>query len=105
MITWRTFCIGISANLVVATALAFGLDLADKKFPPPLEKAVEVSPEVVDANGQLLRAFATSEGRWRLRTTAADVDPQFIRMLVAYEDQRFWQHRGVDPRAVARAAL
>ncbi|MCE3519648.1 transglycosylase domain-containing protein, partial [Escherichia coli] len=35
----------------------------------------------------------------------ADVDPQFIRMLVAYEDQRFWQHRGVDPRAVARAAL
>ncbi|SDP17982.1 penicillin-binding protein 1C [Phyllobacterium sp. OV277] len=105
MITWRTFCIGISANLVVATVLAFGLDLADRKFPPPLEQAREVSPEVVDANGQLLRAFATSEGRWRLQTTAADVDPQFVRMLVAYEDQRFWQHRGVDPQALARAAL
>ncbi|MGO4447433.1 penicillin-binding protein 1C [Phyllobacterium sp. TAF24] len=105
MITWRTFCIGISANLVVATVLAFGLDLADRKFPPPLQQAREVSPEVVDANGQLLRAFATSEGRWRLQTTAADVDPQFVRMLVAYEDQRFWQHRGVDPQALARAAL
>ncbi len=105
MITWRTFCIGLSANLVVATVLAFGLDLADRKFPPPLEQAREVSPEVVDANGQLLRAFATSEGRWRLQTTAADVDPQFVRMLVAYEDQRFWLHRGVDPQALARAAL
>jgi penicillin-binding protein 1C len=101
----RTLCIGISANLVLATLLAFGLDLADRAFPPPLEKAREASTEVLDANGQLLRAFATSEGRWRLRTTAKHVDPQFVRMLIAYEDQRFWRHRGVDPVALARAAL
>jgi penicillin-binding protein 1C len=101
----RKLRIGISANLVLATVLAFGLDLADRTFPPPLEKAREVSTEVLDADGQLLRAFATSEGRWRLGTTAKDVDPQFVRMLIAYEDQRFWQHRGVDPIALARAAV
>ena len=101
----RKICIGISANLVLATMLAFGLDAADRAFPPPLEKAREVSTEVLDADGQLLRAFATSEGRWRLGTTAKDVDPQFIRMLIAYEDQRFWQHRGIDPIALARAAV
>lgn len=105
MFTWRTFCIGISANLVLATVLAFGLDGADRAFPPPLDKAREVSTEVLDANAQLLRAFATPEGRWRLGTTTKDVDPQFVRMLIAYEDQRFWQHRGVDPLALGRAAL
>ncbi|MEK1850536.1 MAG: penicillin-binding protein 1C [Phyllobacterium sp.] len=105
MLTWRTFCIGVSANSVLATMLAFGLDAADRAFPPPLEKARTVSTEVLDANGQLLRAFATPEGRWRLGTTAKDVDPQFVRMLIAYEDQRFWQHRGIDPIALARAAV
>ncbi len=102
---WRTFCIGVSANLVLATALAFGLDAADRAFPPPLERAREVSTEVLDADGELLRAFATKEGRWRLGTTAKDVDPQFLAMLIAYEDQRFWQHRGIDPIALARAAV
>lgn len=105
MAAWRIFCIGVSANLVLATVLAFGLDAADHAFPPPLENAREISAEVLDAEGQLLRAFATSEGRWRLGTTATDVDPQFVRMLIAYEDQRFWQHRGVDPIALARAAV
>ncbi|MGH6862567.1 MAG: transglycosylase domain-containing protein, partial [Phyllobacterium sp.] len=105
MLTWRRLCIGVSANLVLATLLAFGLDLADRRFPPPLGHAGEVSREVLDADGQLLRAFATSEGRWRLKTTAGDVDPRFVRMLVAYEDQRFWYHRGVDPLALGRAAM
>nr|WP_255606950.1 penicillin-binding protein 1C [Phyllobacterium sp. 2063] len=89
----------------MATSLAFGLDAADRAFPPPLERAGDISTEVLDADGQLLRAFATPDGRWRLRTTAKDVDPQFVRMLIAYEDQRFWQHRGVDPIALARAAI
>jgi penicillin-binding protein 1C len=105
MLTWRTFCMGVSVNLVLATMLAFGLDAADRAFPPPLEKARTVSTEVLDADGQLLRAFATPQGRWRLGTTAKDVDPQFVRMLIAYEDQRFWQHRGIDPIALARAGF
>ncbi len=61
-----------------------------------------MSREVRDADNQLLRAFATPEGRWRLKTTVADVDPQFLKMLVAYED-RFYEHRGIDPLAFGRA--
>lgn len=60
--------------------------------------------EVLDRDGRLLRAFATPDSRWRLNIKADDVDPQFLRMLVAYEDQRFWDHHGVDPWALVRAA-
>ncbi|MGO7426798.1 transglycosylase domain-containing protein, partial [Rhizobium ruizarguesonis] len=32
-------------------------------------------------------------------------DPQFLRMLIAYEDQRFYEHGGVDLWALGRAAV
>jgi penicillin-binding protein 1C len=100
----RKLAIGAAAGIVIAGAALFALDAADKAYPPPLDKA-RVSAEVLDADGQLLRAFATPEGRWRLKTTVGDVDPQFLRMLVAYEDRRFYEHDGVDIRAIGRAAF
>ena len=48
--------------------------------------------------------IVTSEGRWRLAATREDVDPRFLEALLAYEDKRFFQHRGVDPFAMMRAA-
>ena len=65
---------------------------------------VELSTQVLDRNGRLLRAYATPEGRWRLPATVDDVDPRFVEMLQTYEDRRFREHRGVDPLAMARAA-
>ncbi|MCH4550277.1 penicillin-binding protein 1C [Rhizobium changzhiense] len=102
---WHKFAIGSAAGIAFAGAALFALDAADKAYPPPLDRANAVSAEVLDADGQLLRAFATSEGRWRLKTAVPDVDPQFLRMLIAYEDQRFYDHGGVDPLALGRAAV
>ncbi|WP_245419712.1 penicillin-binding protein 1C [Phyllobacterium salinisoli] len=91
------------ALLLVGATTAIFLAL-DRLYPPPLDTARSVSTEVVDRNGRLLRAFATDEGRWRLKTGVDDVDPRFVRMLVAYEDSRFWSHHGVDPLALLRSA-
>nr|WP_083483527.1 penicillin-binding protein 1C [Litoreibacter arenae] len=70
--------------------------------------AIETGVEVLDRNGTLLRAFQTSDDRWRLAASIADVDPEFLRLLIRYEDKRFRDHAGVDPiamlRAVAQAA-
>jgi penicillin-binding protein 1C len=60
---------------------------------------------VVDRNGQLLRPYATVDGRWRLPATVKDVDPRYLDLLIGYEDKRFYAHHGVDPLAVARAAF
>ncbi len=73
--------------------------------PLDLSLAERASPVVLDRDGQLLRAFTMPDGRWRLPVTAQDVDPRFIAMLLAYEDHRFYTHRGVDPEALGRAAL
>ena len=71
---------GSLAALVVAGWAAF--EAADRAFPPPLPEKLAVSTEVVDRDGQLLRAYATPDGRWRLASTLDQVDPQFVKMLV-----------------------
>lgn len=93
---------GSLAALIVAGWAVF--EAADRAFPPPLPEKLAVSAEVVDRDGVLLRAYAAPDGRWRLTTTLDQVDPQFVKMLVAYEDKRFYDHAGVDYIALARAA-
>ncbi|MGA9487035.1 MAG: penicillin-binding protein 1C, partial [Methylocella sp.] len=73
--------------------------------PLNLLRAGQGSPVAVDRNEQLLRAFTTPDGRWRLPVAAKDVDPRFLAMLIAYEDHRFYAHSGVDPLSLGRAAL
>ena len=100
-----------AAGALLALTVALGLGAAgrdaldawiDRTALPPL--VAETSVEMRDRNGALLRAYTVADGRWRLDVSAGDVDPLFLRMLVAYEDKRFATHHGVDPRAVARAA-
>ena len=66
--------------------------------------AVPTGVEVLARDGSLLRAFAVEDGLWRLAPPRSGVDPQFMAMLIAWEDRRFANHDGVDPRAVLRAA-
>ncbi len=73
--------------------------------PTPLGEDIPFSTVVVDRNGKLLRAYSTEEGRWRLPVQPGDVDPRFFEVLLAYEDKNFHTHSGVDPTALARAAL
>ncbi|MEM6303650.1 MAG: penicillin-binding protein 1C [Pseudomonadota bacterium] len=95
--------------IVLALALALGAGLRDRfdqwvattEVPPVL---VETSREVRDRHGALMRVFPVEDGRVRLAVSLAQVDPAFIRMLVAYEDKRFYRHAGVDPIALVRAA-
>ncbi len=96
-----------ASRRMLTAALAFlaGVLLADFALPPPIERADAVSAIVTDRNGYWLHAFATEEGRWRFSADLDDIDPQFIADLIAVEDKRFWSHWGVDPLAVARAAL
>jgi penicillin-binding protein 1C len=77
----------------------------DSLGPLDLSPASLVSTIVVDRDGRLLRAFTLPDGRWRLPARVADVDPRYIAMLVAYEDKRFYEHGGVDWRAMVRASL
>jgi penicillin-binding protein 1C len=99
----RGAAIALAALLVLAAAVAAWIASLG---PLPLDEARKVSTTIVDRNGKLLRAYAMADGRWRLPVDARkDVDPTYLDLLLAYEDQRFRSHAGVDPIALFRAAF
>jgi penicillin-binding protein 1C len=99
---WRGFAL---AGALLCAAILAGLAAFVGRMPPlDLSRSAERSVMVLDRNGQLLRPFVMADGRWRMPITIEEVDPRYLEMLIAYEDQRFWSHRGVDLLALARAA-
>ena len=102
----RVVRFGVIACAVIATfAIALGA-WVHALGPLPLAQARQVSTSIVDRNGKLLRAFAMADGRWRLPVDAkAGVDPGYLKLLLAFEDRRFYSHAGVDPLALGRAAF
>ncbi|MGY3445403.1 MULTISPECIES: penicillin-binding protein 1C [unclassified Bradyrhizobium] len=104
---WRRIrtVLAICAVATLVTAGAFA-GWVVSLGPLPLTLAQQVSTTVVDHNGKLLRAYAMADGRWRLPVDAKTaVDPGYLKLLFAYEDKRFYEHHGVDPLALSRAAL
>jgi penicillin-binding protein 1C len=104
---WRRvkLAAAVSAAVGLIFAGAFAAWVASLG-PLPLAQAQQVSTTVVDRNGKLLRAYAMADGRWRLPVDAKTaVDPGYVKLLLAYEDRRFYSHAGVDPLALGRAAF
>jgi len=93
--------IGVTAAAVVVAAVA--IVALDWLFPPNLQRLNRQSTLVLDRDGNLLQAFTAADGAWRLPVSIDEVDPGYLRMLVAYEDKRFYSHWGVDPLALGRA--
>lgn len=63
------------------------------------------SREVTDSEGNILSYTLSPEGDFRFRITTSEVDPIYLKLLIAGEDKRFYLHPGIDPISIARAFL
>lgn len=95
---WITLAIVTIAGVIASRGFDHWVETTEL---PPLLSASSVVVE--DRHGALLRVYTVDGGRWRLGVGADGVDPLFLRMLIAYEDKRFYDHAGVDPIAMTRA--
>jgi len=57
-----------------------------------------------DRDGNLLGAKVAADGQWRFPGTKT-INEKFTVAVVEAEDRRFWKHSGIDPLAIARAAV
>jgi penicillin-binding protein 1C len=74
---------------------------------PLPSRAAGWSTIVTYRDGTPAYAFLAPDDKWRLPVDPDDpgaIDPKLIQALIALEDKRFWDHHGVDPIAIARAA-
>jgi penicillin-binding protein 1C len=94
---WRWLGIGVATAFGLLTAAYFLLPQ------PNLDRGSQLSALVLARDGSILRGFLSVDGKWRLPTSSGEVDPLYLKMLVATEDRRFGLHPGVDPVAALRA--
>ncbi|WP_029349280.1 penicillin-binding protein 1C [Bosea sp. 117] len=96
-----------AAGVLGVAVLAGGTSawLAGVRHAAPPPPTLAYSAEILDREGRLLRPFPLADGRWRLTPDLAKVDRRYIAMLICYEDKRFYQHGGIDPLSLVRAAL
>ncbi|HVP10282.1 MAG TPA: penicillin-binding protein 1C [Phycisphaerae bacterium] len=74
-------------------------------LPFPLDRLDHwpVSPVVYDRNGRLLFSTVGKDDQWRRPVPLDRISLWLTKATVAVEDERFYQHPGVDPIAIVRA--
>lgn len=77
--------------------------LADVLDPLPLPKD-DMARVVLAQDGTPLWRFADHNGVWRYPIRIDQVSPYYLEALLGYEDRWFYQHPGVNPVSIARAA-
>lgn len=97
-----------SAHRAVAAALALVLvagvlaACGTAREAPPLAIPANSRPSAIyDAKGRLITVLQEEN---RASVPLAQIPAIVQNAVIAIEDSRFWSHRGVDPRAIARAA-
>ena len=93
-----TLIAGGTALCTIAIAFWIALPL-----PSASRTLADESVTVLDRNGLTLRSTRTTDGRHARWVPYEQIDVDLINAFVTVEDRRFWDHSGIDWRAVARA--
>ncbi len=93
---------------MAGVTLSAGLLWAGAWVALPLPRALTSPPQVAsvtleDRNGLVLRSTRAGDGSLQRWLSLAEIDPDLLEAFVAGEDHRFYEHHGVDGRAVGRA--
>jgi penicillin-binding protein 1C len=78
------------------TLVVFLNCLPSHLFEAPTSFVIEAS------NGTLLSASIAKDGQWRF-PMPNEVPEKFVKCIIAFEDNRFYWHPGIDPLSMARA--
>ena len=101
-ILWRVFFGGLLLLVLLFTAANFGL-LGKMPSLKELENPeADLASEVYTADGKLMGKYY-AENRSEVKYN--EISPNIIHALIATEDQYFYDHSGIDAKAVARAVI
>ena len=94
--------LGFRILVIAALALVAMLVLQFAPLPEKLSR-VSYARILLDRNGQLLGASIAGDQQWRF-APVEKLPEKYVQALLLFEDRRFYQHPGVDPVAIVRAA-
>jgi penicillin-binding protein 1C len=95
--------LAIAAACVATPPLALSVTAAFTPLPQELSAPAPASVRAVDRTGRLLREVRAGDGKRARPIPLDEMGTAIERAMIAAEDRRFYDHHGVDPRALARA--
>src|SRR5688572_5433460 len=103
-IFWKIFLIGFLVVVLLFTLISFGLfgkmpSLAQLENP-----SITLATEVYGDDGTMLGKYYKEKGN-RSNVQYKDISKHVVNALVATEDERFYDHSGIDGKAVLRAVF
>ena len=99
---WRAFFIGFGLFVVLVIGANFGL-LGKMPSLEELENpSASLASEVIASDGTLMGKFYMED---RTNVEYKDISKNVVNALIAAEDERFYNHSGIDGRALARAVM
>ena len=96
---------GIISTIVATAVITVGALAWYTNQPPELGRLDVASGVLRSSDGRIINLTLTDKGFWREPVRIEEIDPGLVEVLIAYEDQRYWQHSGIDIRAAARAGI
>lgn len=101
---WSLFGVGIITIILIFTLISVGW----LGYLPPVDELQnpinKYASEIYSSDLQLLGQFSKSKNN-RIKTEYNQISPYVINALVATEDVRFYDHSGIDGRALTRSAI
>ena len=98
---------GVIVSILLAGALGFGMFRGILDSAPDIH-TIHIGPtayatKTYDRDGNLVATLVT-EGSNRERVSYEEIPKDLVNAFVAIEDERFWQHNGIDLKSILRAA-
>jgi len=101
-ILWKVFFIGLALGILIIIAADLGLLGKMPSIEELQNPSASLASQVYADDGTLMGKFYLQD---RVNVKYADISRYAIQALVATEDERFYEHNGIDPRSVARAVF
>jgi len=92
--TIKRFFVFLTLPILLVSAIFLSL---------PKLNVPKYSPVLLDQFDEILCVQLSPDDKWRLPIALEQVPLSYLKMLVTYEDKRFYKHPGVDPIALSRA--
>lgn len=101
-ILWRIFFIGFGLVILLFVCANFGIFGKMPSLQELENPEADLASEVISADGVLMGKYY-AENRSEIKYN--EISLNVIHALIATEDQNFYEHSGIDARAVARAVV
>jgi len=99
MLLWKTFFIGLGIVIMIFIAANFGLFGKMPSIQEIENPEADLASEIISADGKLMGKYYAEN---RSEVKYQQISPNVINALIATEDERFYDHSGIDAQALGR---